>query len=230
MQGYVRFLAERFKWAKTGAWGAVEFVALLAGIALALLVWSAPDWAQQHISERLNAFILGAIPLFAGASVFLIRWWFLSPYFIFKQTKTQLGVFQDAKMQNRIRERQRKYEECAKTLKTSPGPMLPFHALAHYDAYQLEEPEDLDWLCDELVKLGYGHPFEGMDNYVPRQDRKEFLRWVCLHPFYDPKSGMTFLQAAEKWREDHNYPMPPYNDVVAHDASVVAGEQIKPDL
>jgi hypothetical protein len=186
----------------------------------------------------MNAFVLGALPLLVGASFFLVRW-ILSPYSIFKYREQQLIVerdnlkkhldaISDIKSQDRMRKRQSMYESCAKMLKEAKTAMLSFHAIAHNEAYKLEEPEDLDWLCNELAKH-HGNPFEGMDSYVPHSDRKEFLRWVCLHPFYDPKSGMAFLQAAEAWREEHHYPKPPDNDLYAHDASIVAGMVIKPN-
>jgi hypothetical protein len=77
------FYSRRFKWAKKGSWGMVELIALLAGLILAVLVWWKPDWTHAHISERMNGFILGTIPLLSGLSVFLVRW-FLSSFFVYK--------------------------------------------------------------------------------------------------------------------------------------------------
>jgi len=51
-------------------------------------LWLSPNWAHQHISERMNAVVLGLIPLVAGASVFLFRW-FISPYPIYKRLRAQ---------------------------------------------------------------------------------------------------------------------------------------------
>jgi len=184
MRGYFAFLLRRLQWAKSGVWGHFGSAALVAGVLLALIAWCFPQWARQHISERMNAFVLGALPLLAGASFFLVRW-ILSPYSIFKHTeqqliaerdnlKKQLDAISDIKTQHRMRERQSMYESCAKMLKESSGGLLPFNAIARVEAYKLE-PEDLDWLCDELAKH-YGNPFELMDNLVPHTDRKKFLR------------------------------------------------------
>lgn len=84
MRSYVGFLLRRFKWAKSGFFGHVGNVALVVGFILAILAWSLPDWTRQHVSERMNAFVLGIIPLLAGASVFLFRWFFLSSFFLHK--------------------------------------------------------------------------------------------------------------------------------------------------
>ena len=48
-----------------------------------------------------------------------------------------------------------------------------------------------NWLCDEIGKTTSGHPFAGLDSYVPRSDRKEFLRWTHLFMDYDVISGET---------------------------------------
>ena len=77
------FYSRRFKWAKMGSWGVVELIALSAGLILAVLVWWQPQWTHAHISERMNGFIVGTIPLLSGLSVFLVRW-FLSSFFIYK--------------------------------------------------------------------------------------------------------------------------------------------------
>ena len=97
--------------------------------------------------------------------------------------------------------------------------MLLFHAIARVEAHRLE-PEDLNWLCDELEKIGYGNPFfREMEAYVPVDDRREFLRWVCLSPNYNAITNPTdYLEAAEEWRHKHDYPLPatsgPYsNDI-----------------
>jgi hypothetical protein len=80
-----QFYSRRFRWARHGAGGTWGWVSLALGTAVAVVVWFCPNWSKQYISERMNAFVTGLIPLVAGASVFICRWLF-SPYFVYKNT------------------------------------------------------------------------------------------------------------------------------------------------
>jgi hypothetical protein len=88
---YLRYLARRLKWATKGVWGQVGNVSLIVGSVLAILLWRNAKWTHEHISEEMNAFISGAIPLLTGGSVFLVRW-FLSPYFLLQEDTRKLTL------------------------------------------------------------------------------------------------------------------------------------------
>jgi|GraSoiStandDraft_46_1057282.scaffolds.fasta_scaffold225384_2 hypothetical protein len=94
MRAYFAFLLSRFQWSKSGVWGHIGNVALIAGFLIAILTWCLPDWTRQHISERMNAFALGIIPLTAGASVFFARWFLLSGFFVHKNQANRIGELQ----------------------------------------------------------------------------------------------------------------------------------------
>jgi hypothetical protein len=83
----------RWKWSIKGVAGICSLVSFVAGAAIAVAVWFSPDWAHQHISERMNAVVLGLIPLAAGASVFFFRW-FISPYPIYKKLRAKIDAKQ----------------------------------------------------------------------------------------------------------------------------------------
>jgi hypothetical protein len=97
-----QYQAKRFRWATKGVWGRVERIATVVGLVLATVVWLNPEWSRSHISERMNAFILGAIPLLSGASVFVVRW-LLSPYFIYRSDTERLN-FRNRKLQRRLQD------------------------------------------------------------------------------------------------------------------------------
>jgi hypothetical protein len=91
---YLRsYLFARWKWSIKGIAGTCSLVSFAAGAAVAIAVWLSPNWAHQHISERMNAVVLGVIPLAVGASVFLFRW-FISPYPIYKKLRAQIDAKQ----------------------------------------------------------------------------------------------------------------------------------------
>ncbi|HEV3392757.1 MAG TPA: hypothetical protein VG103_04535 [Chthoniobacterales bacterium] len=124
--------------------------------------------------------------------------------------RRQLDSAYDLKTKRCMEVRENMFQRCMEMLK-SPEPMLPFHVVVRHEAYNLEDNDDVSWLCDEIGKTSYGHPFAGLDLYVPRSDRKEFLRWIRLFTDYDAISGDTtdYLDAAEEWRHNHGYPEPP---------------------
>jgi hypothetical protein len=79
MRSFLTYLSERRKWASKGTGGVCGWVSLIVGATLAILIWFSPQWFHDHISDRMIAFVLVMVPLLAGASVFLGRW-FVSPY------------------------------------------------------------------------------------------------------------------------------------------------------
>jgi hypothetical protein len=82
MRSYWEFVRRRFQWAKSGVWGHIGNVSLITGLLVAILAWCFPDWTRRNISDRMNAFVLGIIPLAAGGSVLLVRWLY-SSYAVF---------------------------------------------------------------------------------------------------------------------------------------------------
>src|SRR5262249_36133516 len=57
--------------------------------------------------------------------------------------------------------------------------------------------------------VGYDHPFEGISpGYVPEKDWLSFLKYVKHAPNIDPENGKDYIDAADRWRQDHGYPVP----------------------
>ena len=100
MRNFLTYLAERCRWASKGTGGVCGWVSLIVGATIAVLLWFSPRWFHDHISDRVNAFILVMVPLLAGASVFLVRW-FVSSYPIYMQVRRELDTLTDAKKEER---------------------------------------------------------------------------------------------------------------------------------
>lgn len=130
-------------------------------------------------------------------------------------SEIQLDDAYDLRIKRRQKEREDLAERCIKMLKDQKVNMVSFNAVARHEAYKLEA-EDLDWLCDEVEKFHGSHPFTGLDAYVPKTDRREFLRWFCLHSDYRVTKETDYLDAAERWRAEHDYPLPPEKAHIAH--------------
>jgi hypothetical protein len=129
MRSFLAYLSERCKWAAKGTGRVCGWVSLVVGATLAVLIWFSPQWFHDHISDRMNAFVLGAVPLLAGASVFLIRW-FVSPFPIYMQLRGNLEALTDTKKQERAKAVDGCFERSAAILKQHHSVLLPFHALS----------------------------------------------------------------------------------------------------
>src|SRR6516225_4117585 len=100
MRSFFSYLSERCKWALKGTAATCGSVSFIVGATLAILIWFFPGWFHDHISDQTNAFILGVVPLLAGASVFLVRW-FVSPYPIYMQVRRKVDSLTDTKKELR---------------------------------------------------------------------------------------------------------------------------------
>jgi hypothetical protein len=83
MGNFSAYLGSRAKWAGKGNGGVCGWVSLVTGFIVAGLIWYFPKWTHDHVSDRMNAFLIGLVPLLAGAGVFLVRWIY-SSYAVFK--------------------------------------------------------------------------------------------------------------------------------------------------
>jgi len=156
----------------------------------------------------MNAFALVMIPLLAGASVFLIRW-FVSPYPIYMQVRRTLDTLTDTKKEERAKAVQACFERSAAILKQHGSVLLPFHALSRAEGHRLESNEEVAEVCDLIHGAGYDHPFEGISpGYVPEKDWLSFLKSVKHAPNINPEQGKDYIDAADRWRQDHGYPVP----------------------
>ena len=156
------------------------------------------------------------IPVLAGASVLLVRW-FVSPYPIYMQIRKQLDTLADAKKEERAKAVQGCFERTAATLKQHGSVLLSFHALSRSEGHRLESNEEVAEVCDLIFGAGYDHPFDGISpGYVPEKDWLSFLRYVKHAPNINPEKGKDYIDAADRWRQDHGYPVP------ADDAGYVA--------
>ena len=209
MRSFLTYLSKRCKWAskKTGA--VCGWVSLIVGATLAVLLWFYPQWFHDHISDRMNALVLVMVPLLAGASVFLVRW-FVSPYPIYMQIRKELETLADSKKEERAKAVQSCFERSAAMLKQHGSVLLPFHALSRTEGYRLESNEEVAEVCNLIFGAGYDHPFEGISpGYVPEKDWLSFLKYVKHAPNINPEEGKDYIDAANRWRQDHGYPVPP---------------------
>ena len=209
MRSFLTYLSERCKWASKGIGGVCGWVSLILGATLAVLLWFSPQWFHDRISDRMNAFILVIVPLLAGASVFLVRW-FVSPYPIYMQIRRELNTLTDAKKEERAKAVQDCFERSAAILKEHPSVLLPFHALSRAEGHRLESNEEVAGVCELIYGTGYDHPFEGISpGYVPEKDWLSFLKHVKHAPKINPEEGKDYIDAADRWRQDRGYPLPP---------------------
>ena len=164
----------------------------------------------------MNALALVIVPVLAGTSVFLVRW-FVSPYPIYMQIRKELDTLADAKKEERAKAVQGCFERTAALLKQHGSVLLSFHALSRAEGHRLESNEEVVGVCDLIYEAGYDHPFEGISpGYVPEKDWLSFLKYVKHGPNINPEKGKDYIDAADRWRQDHSYPVPP------EDASYVA--------
>ena len=209
MQSFLTYLSERCKWASKGAARACGWVSLIVGATLAILLWFSPQWFHDHISDRITAFILVVVPLLAGESVFLVRW-FVSPYPVYMQIRRELDTLRDAKKEERAKVVQGCFERSVAILKEHPSLLLSFHALSRSEGHRLESNEEVAEVCELIGGVGYDHPFEGISpGYVPEKDWLSFLKYVKHAPNINPEEGKDYIDAADRWRQDHGYPVPP---------------------
>jgi hypothetical protein len=209
MRSFLTYLSERCKWALKGTGKVCGWVSLVVGATLAVLLWFYPQWFHDHISDRMNALILVVAPVLAGAGVFLIRW-LLSPYPIYMQVRRALETLADTKKDERAKAVQSCFERSAAILKEHHSVLLPFHALSRADGHRLESTEEVAEVCDLIHAAGYDHPFEGISpGYVPEKDWLPFLKYVKHAPNLNPEEGKDYIDAADRWRQDHGYPSPP---------------------
>jgi len=157
----------------------------------------------------MNALALVLVPLLAGASVFLVRW-FVSPYPIYMQIRKELDTLTDAKKEERAKAVQGCFERSAAILKQHGSILLSFHALSRAEGHRLESNEEVAEVCDLILGAGYDHPFEGISpGHVPEKDWLSFLKYVKHAPNINPEEGKDYIDAADRWRQDHGYPVPP---------------------
>jgi hypothetical protein len=208
MRSFLTYLSERCKWASKGTGAVCGWVSLLVGATLAVLLWFYPRWFHDHISDRMNACVLVMVPLLAGASVFLVRW-FVSPYPIYMQVRRTLDTLTDTKKEERVKAVNGCFERSAAILKQHPSVLLSFHALSRAEGHRLESNQEVAEVCDLIQEAGYDHPFEGISpGYVPEKDWLPFLKYVRHAPSINPEEGKDYLDAADRWRQDHGYPLP----------------------
>ena len=156
----------------------------------------------------MNAFVLVMAPLLAGASVFLVRW-FVSPYPIYMQIRRELDTLTDAKKEERAKAVQGCFERSAAMLKQHGSILLSFHALSRAEGHRLESNEEVAEVCELIHGVGYDHPFEGVSpGYVPEKDWLAFIKYVKHAPNINPEEGKDYIDAADRWRQDHGYPLP----------------------
>jgi hypothetical protein len=132
------------------------------------------------------------VPLLAGASVFLVRW-FVSPYPIYMQIRKELDTLTDAKKEERAKA-VHCFERSAAMVKQHGSVLLSFHALSRAEGQRLESNEEVAEFCDLIYGAGYDHPFEGISpGYVPEKDWLLFLKYVKHAPNINPEEGRIIL-------------------------------------
>ncbi len=209
MRNFLTYLSERRKWASKGTGGVCGWVSLIVGATLAILIWFFPQWFHDHTSDRMIAFVLIMVPLLAGVSVFLVRW-FVSPYPTYMQLRRELDALTDTKKQERAKVVHGCFERSVVILKQHHSVLLSFHALSRAEGYRLESNKEVAEVCDLIQEAGYDHPFKGISpGHVPEKDWLPFLKHVKHAPNINPEEGKDYLEAADRWRHEHGYPLPP---------------------
>ena len=209
MRSFLTYLSKRCKWASKRTGAVCGWASLIIGATIAVLLWFYPKWFHDHISDHMNALALVVVPLSAGATVFLVRW-FVSPYPIYMQIRKELETLADAKKEERAKAVQGCFERTVTMLKEHGSVLLSFHALSRADGHRLESNEEVAEVCDLIFGAGYDPPFDGISpGYVPEKDWLSFLRYVKHAPKINPHEGKDYIDAADRWRQDHGYPVPP---------------------
>jgi hypothetical protein len=101
----------------------------------------------------MNAFVLGLVPLLAGASVFLVRW-FVSPYPIYMQVRREVDSLTDTKKEERAKAVQGCFERSAAILKQHHSVLLSFHALSRAEGHRLGSNKEVADVCDLIQEAG----------------------------------------------------------------------------
>jgi hypothetical protein len=211
MRAYLFYLKKRWLWAVKGVGGIASLVSFIVGAVLAALVWLAPNWSKNHITQNVNIIILGFVPFIAGASLFLFRWLW-SPYAAYHDLKRQYDDMTDVRKEERrkaVRECSEKAALSLKQPRDSPEPMMSFHAFVLAGGCDLESNEEIIEASNFVKESGYDHPFDGISpGHVPEKDLLEFMRHIKFAPNINPARGVDYLEAANQWRIDHGYPLP----------------------
>jgi hypothetical protein len=125
------------------------------------------------------------------------------------QVRRTLETLSDKKKAERAKAVQGCFERSAAILKEHHPVLLSFHALSRAEGHRLESNEEVAEVCDLIQGAGYDHPFWGISpGYVLEKDWLPFLRHVKHGPNINAQKGKDYLDAAERWREDHGYPLP----------------------
>jgi hypothetical protein len=126
------------------------------------------------------------------------------------RVRRELETLTDTKKEERAKAVQGCFERSAAILKDHPSVLLSFHALSRAEGYRLESNEEVAEVCNLIRGAGYDHPFEGISpEYVPEKDWLSFLKYVKHAPNINPEGGKDYIEAADRWRQDHGYPVPP---------------------
>src|SRR5262245_28272599 len=209
MRSFVTYLSKRCKWASKGTGAVCGWISLIVGATIAVFLWFYPQWFHDHVSDRMNALALVAVPVLAGAGAFIVRW-FVSPFPIYMEIRKELETLTDARKEERAKAVHGCFERSATMLKQHGSALLSFHALSCSEGHRLESNEEVIEVCDLLYEAGYDHPFEGITpGYVPEKDWLSFLKHVKHAPNINPEKGKDYIDAANRWRQDHGYPVPP---------------------
>jgi hypothetical protein len=233
---YMRWLA-KFAWKET--WGKVVanpfITVLLSAVTAAVSIFiqrSLGRISPYQMIDGLLSILIGCASVgIIFLAVYLVHFFYLSPKYLCLDAKKQrdslrseLDASYDLRLKRRQEARETTFQNCVAMLK-SPRPIFPLNAIVRNQAFNLEENDDVIWLCDEIGKKRCGHPFAELLPYVPKSDWKEFLRWAHFIADYDLINGDDFRDAAERWRFDHNYPLPPKEQQIAE---IYHGEETMP--
>jgi hypothetical protein len=101
-------------------------------------------------------------------------------------------------------------DRAAKALQSSLATksLFSFNAICLADAHKLATNEQLVAVCDELKTHQYDHPFEGLDEFVPKKDWLAFVKAAIRRPDIEATRGGDFIWLAEHWHEVKGYPKP----------------------
>jgi hypothetical protein len=127
-----------------------------------------------------------------------------------------LGILvaaQERRIRNLQNERANEVDDCLNSacrLLQEPEPYLSsFNAICGARAYELGTNDQVASVCDQLAQYGHTHPFDGLENYVPRRDWLEFVRTAWRRPdIRVDQKNQDYVGLAREWPAIKGYPQP----------------------
>jgi hypothetical protein len=221
------FFGECIHWALfNNKWiSVVSTVSLPAGMLAVLLIYIHPEWSNAN-QALANAIFILMIPISAALLFGFVRLIF-SPFCVYKNLSTRHAREVDAitRDRDRLKGQLEFYTNNAAQKKQSQldgmlnhisqklkdrgiNKLTPFHAIFLECAGHNMTNEDIIWLSDQTEKIGYRHPFRGLEELVRQDEWQEFLLWGHRHHTLKFDRGIDYLDGALEFGAQHGRAKP----------------------